>query len=385
MPRGDALEAELMDKLLQGRIEEDPQLREAAEWFLEMRSDNISGERIAEWQQWLLDMSHREAFGRVEALWHLVDGATVRWPTEAEVAADEYSGAESITAWQLRGEQRLSAPARARRVSHWNWRDLKTALVGVAAAAALAVVCLLYWPLLVVALQGGSRITVATGVGKTRTMTLPDGSVIYAGADTSVIVNLLKQSRTAVLAHGEAYFRVAKDPSRPFAVHAGDTTVTDVGTAFDVRRSVNGVIVAVAEGVVDVATRRLPDHAGPVERFLGASRKPGLAAIQLTAGHRLALESINTLPQLSSVNPNWVGGWREGRLQYLDEPLNGVVEDLARYSSRRIVIATPALANLRVTGVVFVKNIDGWLASLEATFPVRVVSEADGTALIEER
>jgi len=69
----------------------------------------------------------------------------------------------------------------------------------------------------------------------------------------------------------------------------------------------------------------------------------------------------------------------------LDEPLNGVVSDLARYSKRRIVIATPALVDLRVTGVVFVQNIDGWLASLEATFPIRVVSEADGSTLIEQR
>lgn len=107
--------------------------------------------------------------------------------------------------------------------------------------------------------------------------------------------------------------------------------------------------------------------------------------IQLTAGERLALESFTTLPQLSSMKPDWVGAWREGHLQYVDEPLNGVVADLGRYSERRIVIADPALANLRVTGVVYVKNIDGWLASLQATFPVRVVSGTGGTTIIEQR
>ena len=221
--------------------------------------------------------------------------------------------------------------------------------------------------------------TLATRVGETRTISLPDGSIISAGADTVLVATLLKRSRTVVLSTGEAYFRVVKNPGRPFTVRAGDTTVTDIGTAFDVRRTLSGgVVVAVAEGVVNVATRQTREHIGSIE-------KPRLAAIQLTAGQRLALESFAALPQLSSVKPNWVGAWRDGRLQYVDEPLNGVVADLARYSDRRIMIADPTLAHLRVTGVVSLQNIDGWLASLQATFPVRVVSEANGTRIIEQR
>ena len=36
-----------MDRALQARLERDPVLRTATEWFLELRSDNVSGERIA--------------------------------------------------------------------------------------------------------------------------------------------------------------------------------------------------------------------------------------------------------------------------------------------------------------------------------------------------
>jgi transmembrane sensor len=216
-------------------------------------------------------------------------------------------------------------------------------------------------------------------------ISLPDGSVISAGADTVLVATLLKHSRTVLLRQGEAYFRVMKDQNRPFTVRAGGTTVTDVGTAFDVRRTLREVIVAVAEGVVNVATPLPGDQSGSIERFLGSSERPKLAAIRLTAGESLALEPLNTSPRLSAINTKWVAGWREGRLQYVDEPLDGVVADLARYSTRRIVVATPDVAQLRVTGVVFVQNIDGWLAGLEASFPVRVVSEANGTTLIERR
>lgn len=370
-----------MDRLLQAQLEDNPLLKEAAEWFLEMRSDDVSGERIAEWQQWLSNTANRDAFGRVEALWRLIDGATVRWPTEAEVIADGYSGAESITAWRLSSARHATPPARTQRASQWDWRNLRIAVAAVAAAA--AVVALAYWPTLSVALQGGSRTAIVTGMGETRTVRLPDGSIISAGAETEFVATLLKRSRTVVLGHGEAYFHVVKDPSRPFTVRAGDTTVTDVGTVFDVRRTPNGVIVAVAEGVVDVANQLPHDHLSSIEQLFGW--KPKLAAIQLTAGERLTFESLNPVPELSGVKPQWVGAWRDGRLQYVDEPLNAVVADLARYSDRRIVIASPTLANLRVTGVVYVENMNGWLDSLQATFPVRVISAKDGTTMITQR
>jgi ferric-dicitrate binding protein FerR (iron transport regulator) len=62
-----------------------------------------------------------------------------------------------------------------------------------------------------------------------------------------------------------------------------------------------------------------------------------------------------------------------------------VIADIGRYSSREIRIASPKVGELRVTGIVFQQNIDGWLASLEATFPVRVVPEADGAVTLQSR
>lgn len=371
-----------MDRLLQAQLEDDPLLTEAAAWFFQMRSDDISGERIIEWQQWLADAGNRDAFGRVEALWRLLDHATVRWPTEAEVTADRYCGAESITSWRHHGQPRPAPAARKRPTHRWHRPDVRLAITGIAAAAALALLAAAYWPALTVALQGGSRIAIATGIGETQTVRLSDGSVISAGADTRLVATLLQRSRTVVLTRGEAYFRVVRNPTRPLTVRAGSTTVTDIGTAFDVRRTLDGVVVAVAEGVVNVATRPRSDAFGAIKRLAGAAAAPAMAPIQLTAGQRLAVESFATQPLLSSVKPGWVGGWRDGRLQYVDEPLDAVVSDLARYSDRRITIASPAVGALRVTGVVDVNNIRGWLDSLQATFPVRVSSDQNGATTL---
>jgi ferric-dicitrate binding protein FerR (iron transport regulator) len=64
------------------------------------------------------------------------------------------------------------------------------------------------------------------------------------------------------------------------------------------------------------------------------------------------------------------------------EPLAGVVADLSRYSKRKIVIRDEAAGQVEVTGVVFERNIDQWLKSLEAALPVEVKEDEDGTVEI---
>jgi transmembrane sensor len=257
------------------------------------------------------------------------------------------------------------------------------AAVSLAAAAAAFIITLLNWPFIAVALHGGSRLSVRTGIGETRTLTLPDGSLISASADTSLVATLLKHSRTVVLQRGEAFFRVKRDPAKPFAVRVDRAIVTDIGTAFDVRRTLGGVVVAVAEGVVRVSTN--PQIGVPTAKRAkqGSSPIAGPDLIQLRAGQRLTLESFGTMSELTDVNPEWVAGWRQGRLRYVDEPLKEVVADLARYSTRHIVLADPKIGNLHVTGVVFVRSIDSWLVGLQATFPIRVEQAPHNSVLIE--
>lgn len=375
-----------MDRLQQARLEEDPLLQAAAEWFFELRADNVTGERIAEWQLWLAaDGANREAFERIEQLWRLSDKASVRWPSEAEVARDEYSGAESVSAWNGRREPARPRTEERRFGARLHRPRARVALIGIAAALAAGALLLGYWPLISVALQGGSRITIETGVGETRTLRLPDGSLVSASGETLLVATLLRHSRNVVLERGEAFFRAARDVNRPFTVRAGDTTVTDIGTAFDVRRSLGAVVVAVSEGVVSVSTPPLKEAANSAAPPGRSGEARPLATVRLEAGERLTLEPFEASPELTSVNPTLVAAWQEGRLHYVDEPLDAVVADLARYSTRRIVITDPNVARLRVTGVVLVQNIDGWLASLQATFPIRVVTEADGSAAVMAR
>jgi len=355
-------------------LEPDPVLQIAAEWFFELSSDSVTGERIAEWQIWLAEnAAHRDAFERIEKLWRMSDEiGPIHWPTDTEVAQDSYSGGEDIGTWRARQVRQL------RRFTRWVTVAASVAILGLLAVSD-------YGSDIAVMIRGGSRIHVETQVGETRILTLPDGSALSAGGQTSLVATLLKHSRTVTLKRGEAFFQVAKDPARPFTVEAGSAAVTVVGTAFDVRRNRDQVVVAVAEGIVRVAGPALRAHPAVMSTRPDLPQGAPSLTQQLKAGQRLSVNHAGSAPELTPIDSKGVAGWRQGRLQYLNEPLEVVVADLARYSTRRIVIEDPEVAALRVTGVVFEQNVDAWLASVEATVPVEVVKHSDGSVSLERR
>src|SRR5262249_50747770 len=139
------------------------------------------------------------------------------------------------------------------------------------------------------------------------------------------------------LLQGEAVFEVAKDPSRPFIVSAGSAAVTAVGTEFNVRRSLDGVIVSVLEGRVTVQPLRALISVPWLEEIVPTIQLGQSSAV--TAGHRATvdhhgLQAVATLSDRSAVTD-----WERGRLAFDDESLRNEVEVVNRYSRKPIVIA----------------------------------------------
>jgi transmembrane sensor len=190
---------------------------------------------------------------------------------------------------------------------------------------------------------------------------LPDGSRVELGAGSRITTQYSNATRGVTVDSGEAFFSVKKDPHRPFVVTAGDLRVIAVGTAFNVRRSGDQVVVAVEEGKV-----RVSDSSGS---------GPDLAAIG--AGEQaLYREKVRRLA-VAHIKPTDAASWREGILKYEHEPLSAVAADLNRYTSRKIVISDPAIAQLPFTGTIFSTRIDDALHALTDVFPVTIIEHAD--------
>lgn len=357
-----------------GGIEQDELLRAAAEWSAELSSPNISPRRIAQWQQWLAaSEAHRDAFDQIQSTLFAVDrgvGENVPWPTEAEIASDAYDGSVPVSVWRARASR--VAAGRASRSGAWAdglRRYRRGIAVGLAASIALAIAM----PIVLQSIRSmqlqPAVTTVATRAGENRDVPLDDGSTVSVGARSSLRVALSRDAREVTLERGEAFFQVAKDPARPFTVKIANTTVAAVGTAFNIRSAGERVVVAVAEGIVKVDA--------PAAQGAAPSRA------QLGVGQQLSINTNDGSSSMQVVDASGIAAWRDGLLQYRDEPLPSVIADVARYSEHDIVIADPAVAELRVTGTVFANDVESWLQSLEAALPVRAIRAPDGAVRLE--
>src|SRR5262249_28499141 len=74
-----------------------------------------------------------------------------------------------------------------------------------------------------------------TGVGETRVIHPGDGSTITMNTNSAMVVIYAPPAREAYLLRGEASFSVARDPARPFFLHAGKRVLEAQAADFNVR------------------------------------------------------------------------------------------------------------------------------------------------------
>jgi transmembrane sensor len=85
-----------------------------------------------------------------------------------------------------------------------------------------------------------------------RRITLSDGSRIRVGSHSNIeIFDESRNGKREVKLEGQAFFEITHNPGRAFIVHAGNTKIEVLGTAFNVRKNDrNNIYVAVLDGSV---------------------------------------------------------------------------------------------------------------------------------------
>src|SRR6185436_13229634 len=71
---------------------------------------------------------------------------------------------------------------------------------------------------------------------------------------------------------------------------------------------------------------------------------------RLAPGEQLTVENRRAAPVKSSVDTYMVTSWSRGRLIFRGTPLAEAVEEVNRYSTRKLRVADPSLASLPVGG-----------------------------------
>jgi transmembrane sensor len=220
--------------------------------------------------------------------------------------------------------------------------------------------------------------TYGTGIGEQRTLILADGSTVTLNALTTVVVHMTKEFREVTLVRGQAYFHDTDEPTRPFIVRAGKSSVRAIGTEFDVDLEADRTVVTVLTGQVAVAEsfarvdeieRRelLRELAGPANK---------LEAVLVSAGEQVTVLTQN-LPTPNEVDVTGVTAWMQQRLVFDDTPLSKVAEQFNLYSKRPLVIADPSLRGVGVSGEYSASDPAALIGFLRSQPTLRVVEKDD--------
>ena len=194
------------------------------------------------------------------------------------------------------------------------------------------------------------------------------------GTDTVVRVRLTARNRQIYLDRGRAYFKVAKDQSRPFIVNADGHSVRATGTAFEVSADPQRFEVLLVEGHVRVSTQSTE-----------ASQNGGKGVYtDLDPGTRLSVTGSRTWT-LSKVDSGRELAWTEGELRFDNKPLGEIVLEMNRYSHRKIVIDDPAIANRSLYGAFMAGDVDQFVHALTDYKIAKVRSENEDVVVVFER
>jgi transmembrane sensor len=171
------------------------------------------------------------------------------------------------------------------------------------------------------------KIVVATANSQVNyRVSLPDGSSIFLNRNSKLTYhsNFGRHSRAVALS-GEAFFDIARDPSKPFTIDAGKASVRVVGTSFN-------VITNNPDSAVEVFVRTgkvvLSDNTGNKNLLL----EPGFVG---TMDSKVSDKKINS-------NPNYLS-WQTKKLDYNGQTLDIVFRDLKHVYNMNIVADDPSI------------------------------------------
>jgi transmembrane sensor len=200
---------------------------------------------------------------------------------------------------------------------------------------------------------------------------LGDGTMVHLDVSSSISVSLGPQRRQVDLLAGRAYFEVAHDAARrPFVVYAGTERITDTGTRFQVERQEQYLLVTLVEGSVSVC----------------AEEDDGVTPPQsLQRGEQMKIRLDDDSWTKRRVNLQQATSWFQDRLVFRATPLAEALEEVNRYSTKKLRLGDADLADLPVSGSYAAGDSDRVTSALSTQLPVLAVDDGEQVMLFHRK
>lgn len=320
---------------------EDDVEAQAAYWMTVLNSDSVSGVDRKAFRHWLeSSQAHQDAYGELLYTWQDCDGLATD-PELLNLRRESLTPTTAEKPWR-----KYAAIAATLLVGIFIARFSIGELIGPNDQNS---------PTDVVFETASIEPTyLSTAIGERSTMNLEDGSTVELNTDTKVRVAFTEHERRLYLLNGQALFSVAHNPERPFVVYAGGRRITALGTEFEVKFQDEDVAVTLITGLVKVDELQVADDV--VEPIV--KRSVELKQGQRLAGQSVVPEAIDSEKLVRSL------GWREGRLEFLEEDLADIVAEINRYSTRKVVLGDSRLSKIPYGGTFKAGNVDSLAIAL---------------------
>ena len=164
-------------------------------------------------------------------------------------------------------------------------------------------------------------------------LTLSDGTRVWLNSETSIqypVAFGAKERR--VFVQGEAYFEVAKDAKKPFTVQFMSSSVTVLGTSFNIRAypEEKQSQATLAEGSVRIYS-------------------PG-SSMLLKPGEQVEVNALSGEMVKREVEVKSFTSWKDGRFVFEQQPLEDIMRTLERWYDIRVIFKDEGAKRISLSG-----------------------------------
>jgi transmembrane sensor len=163
--------------------------------------------------------------------------------------------------------------------------------------------------------------TISTPVGGQYQVILPDGTMVWLNAASSLkFPTLFKGTQRVVELTGEAYFEVAKNKAMPFSVKVNDMQVKVLGTHFNIMAYTNEPTIqtTLLEGSVALSNGQVNNTLKPGQQGV-LNKKGEIKILNVDAGHYVA--------------------WKNGYFEFNRSNIQEIMNQLSRWYGIEVTYA----------------------------------------------
>lgn len=191
--------------------------------------------------------------------------------------------------------------------------------------------------------------------GRKSTVMLPDGSKVKLNSESHLKYEEFDNKRIVKLT-GEAFFEVAKNPSKPFTVYSKGISTTALGTSFNVRSYPEDLVTQVylKSGEVEVVD------------FQNASNEKLLLSPGLGAEYNISEKSLTR----KNFDSESVLAWNDNTIQFENAEFKQVQKVLERWYGVEMEVKGKPDSAWRISGAFKNESLENVLSSIDFTAPL---------------